>query len=105
MQVGFYNGLQEPLFLEVLSDILDLNVQDFYASLIEKGRYEISVHAGREHLASVFCTISDSDLLPVAEGLNMMVAHLKNITSSGWNMQKAVRSFERHHPPGEGMGR
>jgi len=104
LQIGFYSGLQEPLFLEVLSDILDRNVQDFYSSLIQKGSYEISAHAGREHLASVFCTIPDPDLFPVAEGLNMMVAHLKNITPSGWNMQKAVRSFERHHPLGEGMG-
>ncbi|MEI6758162.1 MAG: hypothetical protein FDX18_06320 [Chlorobium sp.] len=103
LQVGFFNGLQEPLFLEVLSDILDRNVQDFYSSLVQSGRYEISLHVQRNYLASVFHTISDRELNDIANGLAAMVAHLKKITPSGWNMAAAVRLFERRHPLGEGM--
>ena len=103
LQIGFYGGLQEPLFLEVLSDLLDRNVQDFYTTLLESGRYEIALHVQREYLASAFCTIADSELLSVAGGLKMAIEHLQQIPAASRSMPQAVQAFERRHRLGEGM--
>ncbi|NTW10892.1 MAG: hypothetical protein HGA26_06000 [Chlorobiaceae bacterium] len=69
LQLAFSDGLAEPLFLEVLSDILDWNVQDFYYGIATTGLYEISLHVQRTHLASVFCSVPDNERLLLSGGL------------------------------------
>ncbi|TLU82886.1 MAG: hypothetical protein FDX30_07335 [Chlorobium sp.] len=103
LQLAFSEGLGEPLYLEVLSDILDLNVQDFYRGIVTTGVYEISMHVQRNHFASVFCSLSDNERLSLAGGLKQLAERLKSTSPSGWNFQEAVRGFERRHPLGEGM--
>ncbi|NTW82622.1 MAG: hypothetical protein HGB36_04555 [Chlorobiaceae bacterium] len=103
LQLAFSEGLGEPLYLEVLSDILDWNVQDFYRCIATKGVYEISVHVQRNHFASVFCSVTDNERLSLAGGLKQLADRLKSTSPAGWNYQEAVRGFERRHPLGEGM--
>lgn len=103
LQLAFSDGLAEPLFLEVLSDILDWNVQDFYYGIVTTGLYEISLHVQRVHLGSVFCSVPQSERQSLAGGLRQLADRLKSTSPSGWNMQEAVRSFERRHSLGEGM--
>ncbi|NTW55752.1 MAG: hypothetical protein HGB20_01755 [Chlorobiaceae bacterium] len=103
LQLAFMEGLAEPLFLEVLSDILDWNVQDFYYGVVTTGVYELSLHVQRNHLGSVFCSVPDAERASMAAGLKQVADRLKSTPPSGWNMQEAVRSFERRHPLGEGM--
>jgi hypothetical protein len=103
LQLAFLDGLAEPLFLEVLSDILDWNVQDFYYGIVTTGLYEISLHVQRNHFASVFCSVPDSERSFLAGGLKQLADRAKSNPPSGWNMEEAVRSFERRHALGEGM--
>jgi hypothetical protein len=103
LQLAFSDGLAEPLFLEVLSDILDWNVQDFYYGIVTTGQYELSMHVQRNHLASIFCSVTDSERQVLAGGLKLIADWLKGNPQPVWNMQDAVRSFERRHPLGEGM--
>ena len=103
LQISFYSFLQEPLHLEVLSDILDLNVQDFFRALYENGKYELSVHVTRKHLGSVFSSVSEKERNDVYRGVSGVVSRLEAIEPSGRDMKNAVRDCERRHPLGEGM--
>lgn len=103
LQISFYSFLQEPLHLEVLSDILDLNVQDFYRALYETGKYELSVHVTRRHIGSVFSSVTEKERTDVYRGVSGVVSRLEAIPDSGRDMNDAVREFERRHPLGEGM--
>jgi len=103
LQISFTGGLRDPLHLEVLSDILDRNVQDFYRILCDVGRYELSVHIQRRHLASALCIIDERQKGSLAGTLKTAVSHMLSISPDRRNMAQAVRSFERRHPLGEGM--
>ena len=103
LQISFYSFLQEPLHLEVLSDILDLNVQDFYRALYETGKYEMSVHVTRRHIGSVFSSVTEKERTDVYRGVSGVASRLEAIPGSGRDMNNAVREFERRHPLGEGM--
>ena len=103
LQISFYSYLQEPLHLEVLSDILDRNVQDFYTSLYETGNYELSVHVTRKHLGSVFSSVTEKEQNDVYRGISGVVSRLEALQPSDRDMDSAVREFERRHPLGEGM--
>lgn len=103
LQISFYSFLQEPLHLEVLSDILDLNVQGFYAALYETGNYELSVHVTRRHLGSVFSSVTEKERNDVYRGVSGVVSRLEAIPPSERDMKHAIRDFERRHPLGEGM--
>lgn len=103
LQISFYSFLQEPLHLELLSDILDLNVQDFYRALYETGKYELSVHVTRRHIGSVFSSVTEKERTDVYRGVSGVVSRLGAIPDSGRDMKDAVREFERRHPLGEGM--
>lgn len=103
LQVSFYSGLREPLHLEVLSDILDRNVQDFYVALCDSGTYELSVHVMRSHLGSAFGSVTDDVRRGLAGGIASLVSGIRAIPVHERDMQRAVREFERRHPLGEGM--
>ena len=103
LQISFYSFLQEPLHLEVLSDILDLSVQDFYTALYETGKYELSVHVTRRHIGSVFSSVTEKERTDIYRGVSGVVSRLEAIPDSERNMKNAVRDFERRHPLGEGM--
>jgi len=103
LQISFYSFLQEPLHLEVLSDILDRNVQDFYTALYNTGNYELSVHVTRQHLGSVFSTITEKARNDVYRGISGIVSRIEGIPPSDRDMSTAVRDCERRHPLGEGM--
>ncbi len=103
LQVSFYSFLQEPLHLEVLSDVLDLNVQNFYTALYETGKYELSVHVTRKHLGSVFSTVTEEQQSDIHRGMSGVVSSFQALTESERSMERAVRDFERRHPLGEGM--
>ncbi len=103
LQISFYSSLREPLHLEVLSDILDRNVQNFYEALCENGTYELSVHVMRKHLGSVFASIDDRSRNGLAEGIAGLVSGMRRMRESDRDMQRAVKEFERRHPLGEGM--
>ncbi|ASQ90126.1 hypothetical protein CHL67_03560 [Prosthecochloris sp. GSB1] len=103
MQVSFYTGLREPLHLEVLSDILDRNVQDFYVALCDNGSYELSVHVMRSHLGSAFGSVPDDVRGGLAAGIASLVSGIRAIPVTERDMRRAVSEFERRHPLGEGM--
>lgn len=103
LQISFYSYLQEPLHLEVLSDILDRNVQDFYTALYETGNYELSVHVTRKHLGSVFSSVTEKERNDVYRGVSGVVSRINAIKPSDRDINIAVRDFEQRHPLGEGM--
>lgn len=103
LQISFYSFLQEPLHLEVLSDILDLNVQDFYKALYETGKYELSVHVTRQHIGSVFSSVTEKERTDVYRGVSGVVSRLEALPDSERDLKNAAREFERRHPLGEGM--
>ncbi len=103
LQISFYSYLQEPLHLEVLSDILDRNVQDFYRALVSTGRYELSVHVTRNHIGSVFSSITPKQQAALPRGISRVVSHLESIEPGARDMSKAVQECERIHPLGEKM--
>ena len=103
LQVSFYSFLQEPLHLEVLSDILDRNVQDFYSALYETGSYELSVHVTRRHLGSVFSSVTEKQRSDIFRGVSGLVSRLEALPLPDRDMNSAVRAFEQRHPLGEGM--
>lgn len=105
LQIGFFSDLQEPLHLEVLSDMLDCNVQDFYLSLCDSGCYELSLHVMREHIGSVFATLDPSECRTISRDLAVAAADLASIPSSARSLERAIRECERRHPLGEGMRR
>ena len=103
LQISFYSFLREPLHLEVLSDILDRNVQDFYTALYETGNYELSVHVTRKHLGAVFSSVTEKERMDVYRGVSGVVSRIEAIRPSDRDMSSAVRDFEQRHPLGEGM--
>lgn len=103
LQISFYSFLPEPLHLEVLSDVLDRNVQGFYTALYETGGYELSVHVTRRHLGSVFSSVTEKERSDVYRGISGVVARIEAIKPSDRDMNVAVREFERRHPLGEEM--
>ena len=103
LQISFYSYLQEPLHLEVLSDILDCNVQDFYRALVSTGRYELSVHVTRNHIGSIFSSISPKQQAALSGGISRVASHLESIEPARRDMSKAVQECERIHPLGEKM--
>ena len=103
LQISFYSYLQEPLHLEVLSDILDRNVQDFYTALYETGNYELSVHVTRKHLGSVFSSVTEKERNDVYRGVSGVVSRINAIKPSDRDINIAVKDFEQRHPLGEGM--
>ncbi|RNA64641.1 hypothetical protein CR163_004935 [Prosthecochloris sp. ZM_2] len=105
LQISFYSDLQEPLHLEVLSDLLDCNVQDFYTAFCQSGRYELSLHVVREHIGSVFASYPGEELVQVRRCVAGEAVRLAAIEPEERNMELAVRECERRHPLGEGMRR
>jgi len=103
LQISFYSNLREPLHLEVLSDMLDCNVQDFYASLCDSGRYELSVHVMRDYIGSVFSSVPGDEIQSLHAGIVGLTRDLEALAPESRDMQQAVAEFERRHPLGEGM--
>ncbi len=103
LQISFYSNLPEPLHLEVLSDMLDCNVQDFYASLCESGRYELSVHVMRKYIGSVVADVSRNETASLCSGIAGLARDLASLAPERRDMRQAVAEFERRHPLGEGM--
>ncbi len=103
LQISFYSHLQEPLHLEVLSDILDRNVQDFYTALYASGKYELSIHVTRRHLGSVFSSVTEKERNDVYRGISGVAERLEAISPEERDMNRAVNDCERRHPLGEGM--
>lgn len=103
LQVACFGNPKKPLHTEALSDILNRNVQEFYCAVQSSGRYELSVHAKRQHLHSVFGSIPQEQVAGMYSGFERLVKNMKRIKPSERNFLAAFRAFESKHSLGEGL--